>query len=225
MDYACRDNYGLRLEETSAWAGISYFGSRIAHLGDGGVCPRDSQHPSSTPFQQPRATLIRWSFVARPPCFLLFGRPRLARCRPTGEGFRDFFEVSPGVGDFSFPSGHVAVAMALAPWAWLLWREGRTRAALVVGGATLGWAGAVAYGRVLYGAHFLTDVVFSVGLGVALAPLSLISATFSGGASLGRVASRSMPGAPSVSESTPAAAAAARLGKGPGSRGGATRRR
>lgn len=104
---------------------------------------------------------------------LLSGRPRPVDLGPTGEGFRHFFAVSPGVGDFSFPSGHVAVAMVLAPCALLLWREGRTRAGLAVVGATLVWAGAVAYGRVLHGAHFLTDVVFSVGLGVALAPLCL----------------------------------------------------
>jgi hypothetical protein len=28
LDYACRDDYGLRLEDTSAWAGIFYFASR-----------------------------------------------------------------------------------------------------------------------------------------------------------------------------------------------------
>ncbi|MFN2455865.1 MAG: FAD-dependent oxidoreductase [Pyrinomonadaceae bacterium] len=30
VDYACRDDYGARLEATSAWAGIFYFASRIA---------------------------------------------------------------------------------------------------------------------------------------------------------------------------------------------------
>ncbi len=32
-DYACRDDYGLSLADTSAWAGISYFASRLAHPG------------------------------------------------------------------------------------------------------------------------------------------------------------------------------------------------
>lgn len=39
--------------------------------------------------------------------------------------------------------------------------------------ASCAWAGTVAFGRVAYGAHFPTDVAFSIGLGIALAPLSL----------------------------------------------------
>jgi hypothetical protein len=34
VDYACRDDFGLRLEETSAWAGIFYYASRIARPGE-----------------------------------------------------------------------------------------------------------------------------------------------------------------------------------------------
>lgn len=30
VDYACRDDYGLRSEHTSAWAGITYFAARLA---------------------------------------------------------------------------------------------------------------------------------------------------------------------------------------------------
>src|SRR5436190_7906221 len=33
-DYACRDDYGLRLEQTSAWAGLFYFCSRVRKSGD-----------------------------------------------------------------------------------------------------------------------------------------------------------------------------------------------
>lgn len=29
VDYACRDDYGLRLEQTSAWAGLHYYASRL----------------------------------------------------------------------------------------------------------------------------------------------------------------------------------------------------
>ncbi len=39
-----------------------------------------------------------------------------------------------------------------------------------IGLFTLTWASAVAFGRVQYGAHFPTDVVFSIGFGLALAP-------------------------------------------------------
>lgn len=31
VDYACRDDYGLRVEETSAWAGLFYFAARMEH--------------------------------------------------------------------------------------------------------------------------------------------------------------------------------------------------
>jgi len=33
-DYACRDDYGLKLEQTSAWAGLFYFCSRVRKQGD-----------------------------------------------------------------------------------------------------------------------------------------------------------------------------------------------
>lgn len=34
VDYACRDDYGTRLDQTSAWAGLFYFGSRVNAAGD-----------------------------------------------------------------------------------------------------------------------------------------------------------------------------------------------
>ena len=33
-DYACRDDYGLKLDQTSAWAGLFYFCSRVRQSGD-----------------------------------------------------------------------------------------------------------------------------------------------------------------------------------------------
>jgi protoporphyrinogen oxidase len=33
VDYACRDDYGLRAEATSAWAGLFYFASRVVRAG------------------------------------------------------------------------------------------------------------------------------------------------------------------------------------------------
>lgn len=35
VDYCCRDDYGLTVEQTSAWAGLFYFASRIDHSADG----------------------------------------------------------------------------------------------------------------------------------------------------------------------------------------------
>ena len=34
VNYACRDDYGLTLEQTSAWAGLFYFASRVSKPGD-----------------------------------------------------------------------------------------------------------------------------------------------------------------------------------------------
>ncbi len=33
VDYACRDDYGLRVEDASAWAGLFYFASRVSRRG------------------------------------------------------------------------------------------------------------------------------------------------------------------------------------------------
>ena len=90
---------------------------------------------------------------------LLVGRPRPVDCGVDGAGFVPFHRFAPGFGDFSFPSGHVAIAMSLAPCVVVLWRAGQRAPALAVAGLTLLWAGAVAYGRVLSGAHCPTDVL------------------------------------------------------------------
>ena len=34
VDYACRDDYGLSSDRTSAWAGIFYFAARVSGAGD-----------------------------------------------------------------------------------------------------------------------------------------------------------------------------------------------
>lgn len=104
---------------------------------------------------------------------LLSGRPRPVHLGPGAEGFVPFHQFHPGFGDFSFPSGHVAITMVLAPAVFLLWREGRRLPAFTVSLLLCGWTGAVAFGRVAYGAHFPTDAAFSICLGVAIAPLSL----------------------------------------------------
>jgi hypothetical protein len=33
VDYGCRDDYGLTIDQTSAWAGLFYFASRVARRG------------------------------------------------------------------------------------------------------------------------------------------------------------------------------------------------
>lgn len=104
---------------------------------------------------------------------LLSGRPRPVHVHGISYEFRNFYEFVPGMGDFSFPSGHVAFSMLLAPVALLLWRHGSRPWASVVALGTCLWVGFIAWGRVIYLAHFPTDVAFSMVLGVATAPLAL----------------------------------------------------
>ncbi len=104
---------------------------------------------------------------------LLAGRVRPVHLDAAAENYRPFFHWSPGVGDFSFPSGHVAVVMVLVPCVIQLFLLRRRFAGWLLGLVLAVWVAAVAYGRVMYGAHYLTDVVFSIGVGMALGPVSL----------------------------------------------------
>lgn len=94
---------------------------------------------------------------------LLWGRVRFRDLQDAAVFTPFYLPAGPGTG-VSFPSGHAAMASVVLPLAVALWRRGRR-----------GWAGAltayvivVAYGRIAIGAHYLTDVLFSVGLGVVL---------------------------------------------------------
>ena len=100
------------------------------------------------------------------------------RCRPNGLGV-EFSEYSPfylpagpGCGE-SFPSGHVATGMVLAPIPFYLWRKGEYLASFSVFLTLAFYWLALGYGRVRFGVHYPTDCLFSIGLGVLLAPLLL----------------------------------------------------
>ena len=100
----------------------------------------------------------------------------MGRTRPMHlvEGpYTEWYQLNPSLGDFSFPSGHVAVAMVLVPAALVLWRSGRRGAGVAMLLLSLIWAGVMAWGRIRHGAHFLTDTLASIGLGLTLAPLAL----------------------------------------------------
>ena len=103
----------------------------------------------------------------------LWGRVRPADMIVKGLEFTPFYIPNPGGGGLSFPSGHVAATLVLLPVLWLFFKAKRHRAAVPVLLFMTAWAGSVAYGRMLYGAHFLTDVLFSAGTAFFFVPLSI----------------------------------------------------
>lgn len=102
-----------------------------------------------------------------------FGRLRPHQIGPDGAGFSPFYLPLPGQGGRSFPSGHVASAVMLCPVVLLLWQRRRRGGAVALALLTMVWGVFVAWGRMVHGAHFLSDVLFSLGLAPLLAPLTL----------------------------------------------------
>jgi membrane-associated phospholipid phosphatase len=103
----------------------------------------------------------------------LWGRERFSDLGPDGAGFAPLWAPDWFAGGLSFPSGHVATAFVLAPAVILLARTGRPRAALTLGAAVCLCGLTIAAGRIVFGAHFATDTVFSIGLAWLIAPLSI----------------------------------------------------
>lgn len=82
------------------------------------------------------------------------------------------FYVPAGVGvGLSFPSGHTAMGFLPAPIPWFFAARGQRRAALVSGLLVMTYGGIVAWGRIVLGAHYLTDTLFSMGAQLLLAPV------------------------------------------------------
>ena len=103
----------------------------------------------------------------------LFGRLRFHQLPPGGAGFTPFYLPTPGLGGRSFPSGHVASAVVLTPLVVVSWRERRRGLAAVLASITVVWGLSVAWGRILHGAHYLTDCIFSLGFSPLIAPLTI----------------------------------------------------
>lgn len=112
-------------------------------------------------------TLVKW----------LWGRPRYGQVLAGQAPFATPFSWQTGSGFVSFPSGHVATALVALPLALLLWRAGRRGAAGVVFCGTLLYGILTAYGRIMNGAHYLSDVTASLGLALLCSPLSLYLGT------------------------------------------------
>ncbi len=101
---------------------------------------------------------------------LLWGRQRFVELGGDWSRFTLFYQPGKPLAGESFPSGHVATAFVCSPLVFLLAREGRKAAAALLCLLVIAWGVTVAYGRILNGAHYLTDTIFSAGLSFLLAP-------------------------------------------------------
>lgn len=101
----------------------------------------------------------------------LWGRVRFRDLSPDRSNYTPFYRPA-GVGaGLSFPSGHTAMGFLPAPVPFFLGARGRRRAALLAWIVVLAYGLAVAWGRIVLGAHYLTDTLFSMGMELLLAPL------------------------------------------------------
>jgi membrane-associated phospholipid phosphatase len=101
----------------------------------------------------------------------LWGRVRFIQLTDGFAGYTPFYiPAGPGAGE-SFPSGHVAMALSLAPIPFYLMKIGNKKAAFWSLLAIIGYGGLVGFGRIQAGAHYLTDCLFSAGVAFLLAPI------------------------------------------------------
>lgn len=100
---------------------------------------------------------------------LLWGRVRFVHLARAADFTPFWVPAGPGAG-MSFPSGHVAMASLGAAVVFFALRERRQRLFQIALPLAAGWSLLVAWGRILAGAHYLSDCLFSLGLAWLLAP-------------------------------------------------------
>lgn len=92
-----------------------------------------------------------------------WGRVRFRDLAPGFSNFTPFYlPAGPGAGE-SFPSGHVAMALVTSAAAFAFQKVGRLPAVLLAWLLVGAYGGAVFAGRILAGAHYFTDCLFSAG--------------------------------------------------------------
>lgn len=103
-----------------------------------------------------------------------WGRVRFIMLSPGLANFTPFYvPAGVGAGD-SFPSGHAAIASAPIAWPLFDLLEGRYRRLLISAPIAVGYQLAVAWGRIVAGRHYATDVLFSIGVGWLLNVLLVV---------------------------------------------------
>jgi membrane-associated phospholipid phosphatase len=93
----------------------------------------------------------------------LWGRVRFVSLLPDYSNYTPFYVPAGPLTSESLPSGHVAMAFVLTPLVFYFARTSGWKTTLAVTLVALAYGLAVAYGRILAGAHYLTDCVFSMG--------------------------------------------------------------
>jgi membrane-associated phospholipid phosphatase len=92
-----------------------------------------------------------------------WGRVRFVSLLPDYSNYTPFYiPAGPFISE-SLPSGHVAMALVLTPLIFYFARTAGWKTTLPVTLVVLVYGLAVSYGRILAGAHYLTDCIFSMG--------------------------------------------------------------
>lgn len=91
-----------------------------------------------------------------------WGRPRPRQIEPFGGSLSYLPPLAMGESTHnkSFPAGHASVGFSLCVF-WFLWRRRRPRLAWVALGASLVLGMSMGFGRMIAGAHFLSDVLWA----------------------------------------------------------------
>lgn len=98
-----------------------------------------------------------------------WGRVRFVSLLPDFSNYTPFYiPAGPFISE-SLPSGHVAMAFVLTPLIFYFARMSDRKTTLLVTLVVFAYGLAIAYGRILAGAHYLTDCIFSMGSSLLVA--------------------------------------------------------
>jgi membrane-associated phospholipid phosphatase len=100
-----------------------------------------------------------WSWLLVSGLKLIWGRVRFRDLQPLSDDFSPWYSPQGWTGHSSFPSGHAALGWLLLA-AVLIWPRGSRHYRWTLG-LCIAWGAFVAASRVVVGAHYLSDVLFS----------------------------------------------------------------
>lgn len=95
----------------------------------------------------------------------IWGRVRFRDLAADYSNYSPWYLPQGITGNYSFPSGHTAMAWMLLPLLLLIQNKSR-KVKLVVGSLIIIWGIFIALGRIVIGAHYASDVLFSTGVAI-----------------------------------------------------------